>query len=237
MSKVFIGIGHGGTDPGAVANGLKESQINLNVGLKMKSELERHGVTVSISRTKEENDDLSEEIRECNNFKPDYAVDIHTNAGGGDGFEVFHTVSGGKGKEVAAKIEKEVIALGQNSRGLKIKKNSQGKDYFGFIRSTVCPAIILECAFIDNKADISIIDELHEQENFGIAYAKGVLAQLGIQYKPVQAPTPPPTTSNVYRIFKDGVQQGTAYSNEDNILNIVKDSIKNNAAKIEIIKK
>ena len=33
--KVFIGVGHGGQDPGAVANGLKESQVALDVGLRL----------------------------------------------------------------------------------------------------------------------------------------------------------------------------------------------------------
>ena len=31
MPKVFIAVGHGGKDPGAVANGLKEKDINLAI--------------------------------------------------------------------------------------------------------------------------------------------------------------------------------------------------------------
>lgn len=90
MSKVFIGVGHGGSDSGAVANGLKEKDLNLSIALACKAELERHGVVVGISRTKDENDSLSQEIKECNAFNPDYAVEIHNNAGGGDGVEIFH---------------------------------------------------------------------------------------------------------------------------------------------------
>ena len=33
MSKVFIGVGHGGADPGAVANGFKEKDLNLVIAL------------------------------------------------------------------------------------------------------------------------------------------------------------------------------------------------------------
>ena len=33
MVKVFIGVGHGGSDPGAVANGLRESDLNLSIAL------------------------------------------------------------------------------------------------------------------------------------------------------------------------------------------------------------
>lgn len=181
MAKVFLGVGHGGSDPGTVANGLKEANMNLTMALGCRDELIRHGVTVLMSRTTDENDDLAEEIRECNNFNPDLAIDIHNNSGGGDGFEAFYHHGGGKGLTLAKNIEEEVKAIGQNSRGCKIKKNSQGNDYFGFIRNTICPAIIVEGVFLDSN-DRFIADEYHEQIAFGKAYAKGILKTLGIKY-------------------------------------------------------
>ena len=81
MASVFIGVGHGGYDPGACANGFKESVLNLDIALACRDELIKHGVVVGISRTVEENDVLSEEIAECNAFDPDLAVEIHNNAG------------------------------------------------------------------------------------------------------------------------------------------------------------
>ena len=121
--KVFIGVGHGGTDNGAVANGLKEDNLNLAIALACRDELTRHGVTVGMSRTKDEADTLADEIKECNAFAPDYAVEIHNNAGGGDGVEIYHHFGGGKGKTLAQNILNEIIAIGQNSRGLKTKKS------------------------------------------------------------------------------------------------------------------
>ncbi|HSQ88696.1 N-acetylmuramoyl-L-alanine amidase [Romboutsia sp.] len=194
--KTFGGVGHGGIDPGAVANGLKESDINLDIAFAWKVELERHGVEVKLSRYKNENDNLNEEIRECNSFNPDLAIDFHTNAGGGDGFEVYHTIGGGLGKTLAQNIEKEVVALGQNSRGVKTRKNSSGKDYYGFIRLTKCPANIIECAFIDNDKDIAIVDTKEERIKFGKAVAKATLKTLGIQYKEENKPS----TSTFYRV-------------------------------------
>lgn len=82
MAKVFIGVGHGGTDPGAVGNGLKEKDINLSIALSCRNELERHGVSVLLSREKDEDETLSSKISECNAFGPDLALDIHNNAGG-----------------------------------------------------------------------------------------------------------------------------------------------------------
>ena len=182
MAKVFIGVGHGGTDPGAVANGLKEKDLNLAIALACKDELTRHGVKVGMSRTKDENDPLANEVKECNAYNPDYAVEIHNNAGGGDGVEIYHHFGGGKGKTLAQNVLNEIVDIGQNSRGLKTKKNSSGKDYFGWLRDTKAPACLIECAFVDNKKDIAIIDTAAEQKKFGIAIAKGVLKTLGIKW-------------------------------------------------------
>lgn len=180
--KVFIGVGHGGVDSGAVGNGFYEKNLNLAIALSCNSELIRHGVNVLMSRTKDEDDELNEEVKECNAFNPDLAIDIHNNAGGGDGAEAFYHFGGGIGKTLAENVLAEIVKLGQNSRGAKTRKNANGKDYYGFIRSTSCPAIIVECAFIDNATDIKIIDTEAEQKAMGVAIAKGILKTLGITY-------------------------------------------------------
>ena len=178
--KVFIGVGHGGSDSGAVGY-ITEKAANLTMALACRDFLAAYGVDVRMSRTKDENDTINEEVRECNAYDPDLAVDIHNNSGGGDGFEVFHTIRGGTGKTLAQNIEKQVKAIGQNSRGVKTRKGSRG-DYYAFIRDTACPAVICEGVFVDNKADASQADTLAEQQAFGVAYAKGILDTLGLAY-------------------------------------------------------
>lgn len=178
--KVFISAGHGGSDPGAVANNTKEKDLNLSIALACRDELKRHGVEVKMSRTKDENDPLSEEIRECNAYAPDLAVSIHNNAGGGDGAEAFYHYGGGKSKTLAENILAEIVKVGQNSRGAKVRKNSQGKDYYGFIREISCPAVIVECAFVDNAQDLKILATEGDKQKVGQAIAKGVLRTLGV---------------------------------------------------------
>ena len=183
MPKVFIGVGHGGSDPGAVANGVKEKDLNLSIALSCRDELVRHGISVKMSRAKDENDPLSEEIKECNAFSPDLAVDIHNNAGGGDGAEVFYHYGGGKSKTLAESILAEIVKVGQNSRGAKTRVNSSGKDYYGFIRETSCPAVIVECAFVDNATDLKILATERDKKLMGGAIAKGILNALGVAYQ------------------------------------------------------
>jgi N-acetylmuramoyl-L-alanine amidase len=231
--KVFIGVGHGGSDPGASGNGFEESDLNLSIALACQAELVRHGVVVQMSRTKDENDDLTEEIEECNKFNPDLAADIHNNAGGGDGAEVFHSINGGTGKTLAVNILGEIQKVGQNSRGAKTRKNSKGADYYGFIRLTKCPAVIVECAFVDHKKDIQIIDTPAEQKAMGIAIAKGILKTLGIAYK--EEGTQEETTDGKFNTSKWGVykvntQAGlwlrSGASTKDKAIELMKDGAK-----------
>ncbi|MBQ7095825.1 MAG: N-acetylmuramoyl-L-alanine amidase [Clostridia bacterium] len=183
MAKVYLGIGHGGADSGAVSGGFKEKEIALSIGKACAEELRRHGVTVKISREKDKDMTIAAKVNECNSFGPDLAADLHINAGGGDGAEVFHSVSGGRGRTLGTDILEALEEAGQNSRGCKTKARSDGKDYFAFIRNTKAPAVIIESAFIDNKKDFAAIDTAAEQKAFGKAIAKGFLKSLGIPYK------------------------------------------------------
>ncbi len=184
--KVFIAPGHGGSDPGATANGLKEKDLNLTISLACRDELVRHGVSVKMSRETDVAETLSNQTNESNAFSPDLSLNIHNNAGGGDGAEAFYSING-TGKTLALNILDELKKIGQNSRGAKTRKNDKGTDYYGYIRNTKDPAVIVECAFLDNKKDVQIVDTVAEQKVIGIAIAKGILKTLGIAYKAPEA--------------------------------------------------
>lgn len=185
MPKVFIGVGHGGTDSGAVGKGgVKEKALNLSIAKACGAALERSGVTVLLSRTKDEPDTVAQEVAECNRFAPDLAVDIHNNAGGGDGAEAYYTRLGGTGKKLAENILAQLEQLGQRSRGAKTRTNSSGADYYAFIRSTKAPAVIVECAFVDSD-DVALIDTEAERVAVGEAIARGILQTLGVKCEKV----------------------------------------------------
>ncbi|WP_418691266.1 N-acetylmuramoyl-L-alanine amidase [Agathobaculum sp.] len=202
--KVFIGVGHGGSDSGAVGY-IVEKEANLAMALACRDYLTAHGVEVRMSRTKDEEDPINEEVRECNAYAPDLAIDVHNNSGGGDGFEVFHTLNGGVGKTLAQNIEKQVKAIGQNSRGCKTRRGQRG-DYYAFVRDTKCPAVICEGVFVDTKADAARADTKAKQQAFGVAYAKGILDTLGIKYdtaastKPAEPETDAETQAAITKV-------------------------------------
>ena len=200
--KVFISAGHGGSDSGAVGNGFKEKDLNLSLALACGNYLKSRGVEVQMSRVKDEDDDLNQEARESNAFGPDLTVSIHNNAGGGDGVEAWYSIVGGLGKTCAENILAEVVKIGQNSRGAKTRKGSNGRDYYGFIRQTKAPAVIVECAFIDNATDIQIINTESKRVVMGEAIAKGILKTLGIADSAPMT-TPAPTTKSIEEVAKE----------------------------------
>lgn len=180
--KVYVDAGHGGYDNGAVKY-VTEDKVNLVMALACRDYLKANGVSVKMSRTTDTGTSITKMAKAANEWGADIVVSLHNNAGGGDGFEVYCSIAGGVGRELAKNIEAEVKKIGQNSRGIKTKKNTSGSDYFGMIRLTDAPAVICEGAFVDNKKDVKAIDTKAEQQAFGYAYARGILKTLGIKDK------------------------------------------------------
>lgn len=214
MAKVYIGVGHGGSDSGAVKY-LVEKDINLKMALACRDYLKAAGVDVKISRTTDKDSSIVEKVTAANSWGADLAIDIHNNAGGGDGAEVYHSIVGGTGKRLADNILNEFEKIGQNIRGAKTKQEN-GTDYFGFIRLTDMPAVITEAVFVDNAADAAQADTEAECKAFGIAIAKGVLRTLGIADNVITSNTPSKPAQTIYRV------QVGAYTNRSNAVKLAK---------------
>lgn len=189
--KVFIGVGHGGRDPGAVYEpaGLYEDEVNLAVALAMKDELEKYQLTVKMSRETDENDPLDEEIQEANAFEPDVAVEVHTNIGGGSGFEVYRQTSTSFGEQSLRLAEEisdyvRLTYAPMRNPSIRTKLMSTGKDWFGWLRRVNCPAVLCEGFFVDNETDREFYKDRAALLNLGKAYAHGVLSYLGIKLNP-----------------------------------------------------
>ena len=214
MAKVYIGVGHGGSDSGAVKY-LVEKDVNLKMALACRDYLKAAGVDIKISRTTDKDSSIAEKVTAANSWGADLAIDIHNNAGGGDGAEAYHSIVGGTGKRLADNILSEFEKIGQNVRGAKTKQES-GTDYFGFIRLTDMPAVITEAVFVDNAADAAQADTEAECKSFGIAIAKGVLRTLGIADNVVRPSTPSKPAQTIYRV------QVGAYTNRYNAVKLAK---------------
>lgn len=77
---VVIDPGHGGKDPGAVGNGLKEKDINLSISLLLAENLKKAGHSARLTRDKDVYITLQRRTDLANQWKADVFVSIHVNA-------------------------------------------------------------------------------------------------------------------------------------------------------------
>ncbi|MCF6462999.1 N-acetylmuramoyl-L-alanine amidase [Clostridium sp. Cult1] len=179
MAKVFLDAGHGGKDPGALGNGLKEKDINLSVTLKVGNILKNHGVNVGYSRTTDVFLELADRASKANNFGADVFVSIHCNAfddPSAKGVETYSYPGSTSGARLSKAIQDSIISSGVYTvnRGTKTAN-------FAVLRLTRMPAALVELAFITNSQDANILKT--RQDDLAVAVAKGVLNNLGIPYK------------------------------------------------------
>ena len=179
MSKIAIYAGHGGTDSGAVGqNGELEKDYTLRIATAAINTLNSAGYDTITNRTSDISRDIAADANTANSAGVDYVAEIHLNSNDGapaTGTEVYYSITGGKGKQLAQNILNEITALGYKSRGIKTKKGSSGRDYFGIIRRTIAPAVLIEVCFINNPDDMARLD----CEAAGRAIASGIMKMYG----------------------------------------------------------
>ena len=178
--KIFLDAGHGGSDPGAVKY-VTEAKVAISVVKAAASYLKNNYICeVKADTTADSTTTIS---NRANKWGADLFISVHFNAGGGDGWEglVYSSANNKLGKT----FEKQILAIGQNSRGVKYRPD------LNVLRSTNMPAILNEMAFVDNKKDIKDWDEPAELKDMGIALAKAAAAYLKLKKKKAkEAQTP-----------------------------------------------
>ncbi|MEB3752572.1 N-acetylmuramoyl-L-alanine amidase [Geobacillus icigianus] len=213
MVNIFLDPGHGGTDTGAVGNGLREKDITLSIALEMSRLLqsEYEGVSVQLSRTKDETVSLDERTERANRWGADLYVSIHVNAGGGTGYEdyIYYELSeNSRTARIRDVLHEEVIrATGFRDRGKK-------KANFHVLRETTMPAVLTENGFIDNEEDAKKLADTEFLRTIARGHVNGLERALGLRKKEGTPNNPPeqdpdePSVQRLTRVIVDGKQVG-----------------------------
>ena len=181
-------------DADGVKETYKEADINLEVALKAKAELEKLGYTVVLSRTEDKFVGLAERTQAAVAVNANMFISIHVNSYNGDaphGFEAYyHGKSGLKydGKAFADLFTKEfteikdikndsgVIAYpNMNIRGTKADTDNTTNGY-AVLKETSIPSTLLELGFISNKNDAFMLTSKYWQNYAAKAIAEAVQA-------------------------------------------------------------
>ena len=159
-----------------------------------KQELSKYNCTVDLINY-DGDKNLAERIKYVNSKGYDLNMELHLNAGGGTGPEVYYKHNSKQGKALAAAISKSIATnLGLKDRGAKTKLVS-GQDYFGCVREIKCMSFLVETVFIDTKGDRDKVIYASGQEQCAKAIAAAVAKYYGLGRKETPKPAPTPTPS------------------------------------------
>lgn len=149
--RIVIDPGHGGIDPGAIGEGLRESDVALAISFFLRDELVDGGHDVLMTRDTDVFIPISERCRLANTWKADLFVSIHCNAASNPqahGAELLIYPGSVRGRDLAGHIWKPLCDIpGLRDRGIKPRGD------LGVLRGTSMPAVLVETAFISNGAD------------------------------------------------------------------------------------
>lgn len=171
--KIVIDPGHSGpVEPGACAGGVRECDVVLAIAKLLVEQLYDAGHDVLLTRTGDiATDDLAIRSELANANAADVFISIHANSvanPAAHGTEVYHYPGSERGKRLAAYLQARLVAeLNTADRGVK-------EANFQVLRETDCPAVLVEVAFISNKADRLLLTGYAGQLAAALALTSGL---------------------------------------------------------------
>lgn len=174
---IMVDPGHGGSESGAIGPlGLKyaEKDINLNIALKLKAELEKLGASVSMTRISDAGMTLEQRLSASRKLRPDMFISVHANS-----MEDNVDISKKKGfssyyrEQLAmplAKIVQNVVLndLGRYDNGLH-------RNNFYVLRGTWTPSILVETGFVPNPEEFEWLTDGYGQNQVAVSISRAIV--------------------------------------------------------------
>lgn len=186
---VIIDAGHGGMDPGAVANGLIEKDLNLELALKLRDFLALSNVQVIMTRETDvllgEGDtirkhkvaDLNKRLEILNSTENCVFVSIHMNKfqqSGASGLQVFYASASKNAQTLAEHIQ--AFSKTIDSSNKRQIKPDDGKIYI--LENTKNTAVLVECGFLSNIQDAAKLSSDEYKNKLAFVIYCGIIKYL-----------------------------------------------------------
>jgi N-acetylmuramoyl-L-alanine amidase len=144
--KVVLDAGHGGSDYGAIREGINEKDITLDVVQRVESILRSKGLKVALVRSNDSFVSLEDRVAYSEAQQPEIFVSVHVNSAVSNdptGIEThwYHDYS----KELAEVVHKHMIKQIPSAKDRGLFKSK-----FYVINHTTVPAILCEIGFLSN---------------------------------------------------------------------------------------
>lgn len=194
---IVIDAGHGGKDPGAMAGGLVEKDITLQMALLLRRELRRMGFKTALTRDRDTYLSLSDRVRRAADLHPKLLVSLHCNASlspESRGIETFAylptRLRPGKKRLIPladapgiatrssrlAKLIHQGLMRGLASRGWRDGGPRLGR--FAVLTLPDCPCLLLEMGYLTNKSDARRLRTVAARRRMAAVLAKTLAGQL-----------------------------------------------------------
>lgn len=178
---IVLDAGHGGKDSGTVVNGICEKTINLDIVLKLKERLNKHGVDVLLIRdgdydlsspnvNRRKKSDFDNRIKLINKSDADMYLSIHVNYLESKqyyGAQTFYV----KGNE---KIAEEI----QNSFKLNLESSMNIKrlnESIYMYKQLNIPGVLIEVGFLSNDKERKLLVTDKYQDKIVDSIIKGLI--------------------------------------------------------------
>ena len=207
MFKIAIDSGHGINTPGKRclksldSKETREWYLNDRIADKLEKKLasyEGYEVLRVDDTTGTVDVTLSKRTQSANNWKADFYLAIHHNAGlngrsGGGIISIAYTKASEKSLTYQKLIYDELIA----TTGLKGNRSDPcPKQNLQVLRETNMPAVLVECGFMDSPTDVPII----LTDSFAESVAEGLLVSLVKIGNLKKKEVPKDTSGKLYRV-------------------------------------
>lgn len=231
---IIVDPGHGGNDGGAVSSYDNEADLNWNIAMALKAELETYnGVKVYLTRGSAEWNSNAARGRMGAQLGADLFVSVHNNSGSNssaNGVQVYGTVNSNykaSMQTLCTNIAAHVSALGLANGGYqtRVSTNDPSIDYYTMLDEAVkcgIPGIIIEHCYLSNTSDADFIHNEDNQRKCGTADATAIAEYYGLTKRGVSAGSEI-TLIRTYSAHMIGSLNGT-YTSSDNSIAYVNEN-------------
>lgn len=171
--KVYLDPGHGGTDSGAVANGLLEKNLTLDIATRTKTLLDNHGYQTRMSRSTDVTRSLAYRVQDANAWGASIFVSIHINSGGGNGFESYRIPDAStRTQNLHANVHGQVLKWMRQDHSITDRGRKTANFYV--LVNTDMSAVLTENLFIDTASNADLLRTVEFRKDIALGHYHGI---------------------------------------------------------------
>jgi N-acetylmuramoyl-L-alanine amidase len=188
LKTILIDPGHGGSDPGAVGNGLVEKELTLKLSFMMRERLAAYECNVRLTRTDDRFVSLPARAEAARSTDLFLSIHINAHTSNARGFETFvRQQADPSSKQAQRNVHEAVMAMlpGVPDRGRKAAN-------FQVLRaSRPVPAVLVEYLFLSSTRDAELLADEALLERMAGATVAGAAKFLGLSERASSSWIPP----------------------------------------------